>query len=102
LNFADRNRFASQFDFVAKFGDLKDASQVANLHNMLKPYLLRRVKEDVEKSLPPKEETIVEVRLQDEIKPPSRGFDKGKLTPSIKCLHATIYSLFCRRPSSLS
>jgi SNF2 family DNA or RNA helicase len=30
---------------------------------VLKPYLLRRVKEDVEKSLPPKEETIIEVAL---------------------------------------
>ena len=30
---------------------------------MLKPYLLRRVKEDVEKALPPKEETILEVTL---------------------------------------
>jgi len=28
---------------------------------MLRPYLLRRIKEDVEKSLPPKEETIIEV-----------------------------------------
>ena len=28
--------------------------QVAKLHEMLRPYLLRRVKEDVEKSLPPK------------------------------------------------
>lgn len=37
--------------------------QVAQLHDMLKPYLLRRIKEDVEKSLPPKEETIVEVSL---------------------------------------
>lgn len=33
------------------------------LHALLKPYLLRRVKEDVEKSLPNKEETILEVSL---------------------------------------
>ena len=36
---------------------------MANLHTMLRPYLLRRVKEDVEKALPPKEETILEVTL---------------------------------------
>ena len=42
---------------------MTDASQVNELHNLLKPYLLRRVKEDVEKSLPPKEETILEVSL---------------------------------------
>lgn len=48
---------------MGKFGSLSDAQQVKDLHNILKPYLLRRVKEDVEKSLPPKEETIVEVAL---------------------------------------
>lgn len=63
LNFADRKRFSDQADFVRKFGDLKDAQQVAMLHDVLRPYLLRRIKEDVEKSLPPKEETIVEVAL---------------------------------------
>ena len=62
LNFADTVRFRSMSDFIAKFGDLKDSFHVAKLHDMLKPYLLRRIKEDVEKSLPPKEETIVEVR----------------------------------------
>lgn len=36
---------------------------MSELHSVLKPYLLRRVKEDVEKSLPPKEEIILEVTL---------------------------------------
>eukprot|EP00599_Poterioochromonas_sp_BG-1_P012287 CAMPEP_0173165178 /NCGR_PEP_ID=MMETSP1105-20130129/21158_1 /TAXON_ID=2985 /ORGANISM="Ochromonas sp., Strain BG-1" /LENGTH=1859 /DNA_ID=CAMNT_0014085969 /DNA_START=279 /DNA_END=5859 /DNA_ORIENTATION=+ len=63
LNFADPKRFADMRDFMNKFGDLKSVSQVANLHEVLKPYLLRRIKEDVERSLPPKEETIVEVAL---------------------------------------
>ncbi|TYZ64179.1 hypothetical protein PybrP1_006326 [[Pythium] brassicae (nom. inval.)] len=49
--------------FLARFGDLKDMSQVEQLHSELKPFLLRRMKEDVEKSLAPKEETIVEVEL---------------------------------------
>lgn len=48
---------------MKKFGDLRDAADVAQLHAVLKPHLLRRVKEDVEKSLPPKEETIIEVAL---------------------------------------
>jgi SNF2 family DNA or RNA helicase len=61
LNFADKKRFSDLDDFIEKFGDLKDAKQVAMLHDVLRPYLLRRIKEDVEKSLPPKEETIVEV-----------------------------------------
>ncbi|TMW56863.1 hypothetical protein Poli38472_006873 [Pythium oligandrum] len=63
LNFLDGKSFPSVTDFLDKFGDLHEAQQVADLHKMLKPYLLRRVKEDVEKSLPPKEETIIEVEL---------------------------------------
>ncbi|KAL3661408.1 hypothetical protein V7S43_013611 [Phytophthora oleae] len=63
LNFLDAKSFPSVANFLEKFGDLHEAQQVADLHKMLKPYLLRRVKEDVEKSLPPKEETIVEVEL---------------------------------------
>jgi chromodomain-helicase-DNA-binding protein 7 len=63
LHFADPKAFASREEFTNKFGQLQDAEQVANLHTVLRPYLLRRVKEDVEKSLPPKEETILEVTL---------------------------------------
>lgn len=63
LNFAAPSHFFDLAAFSKKYGDLKDASQVESLHNMLKPFLLRRIKEDVEKSLPPKEETVVEVSL---------------------------------------
>jgi SNF2 family DNA or RNA helicase len=86
LNFLSPQAFPGLPEFLERFGDLKDStqvkrvkpisssfifsllphplsSQVAELHEMLKPFLLRRVKEDVEKSLPPKEETIVEVEL---------------------------------------
>eukprot|EP00603_Paraphysomonas_imperforata_P012346 CAMPEP_0114454474 /NCGR_PEP_ID=MMETSP0104-20121206/2602_1 /TAXON_ID=37642 ORGANISM="Paraphysomonas imperforata, Strain PA2" /NCGR_SAMPLE_ID=MMETSP0104 /ASSEMBLY_ACC=CAM_ASM_000202 /LENGTH=2336 /DNA_ID=CAMNT_0001626863 /DNA_START=48 /DNA_END=7058 /DNA_ORIENTATION=- len=63
LHFADPTKFKNQYEFVQKFGDLRDANDVANLHALLKPFLLRRVKEDVEKTLPPKEEVIVEITL---------------------------------------
>lgn len=63
LHFSDPLTFASKDAFVAKFGQLTDSQQVSDLHSVLKPYLLRRVKEDVEKALPPKEETILEVTL---------------------------------------
>lgn len=63
LHFDDPKAFADKDEFLEKFGQLTDATQVDELHNLLKPYLLRRVKEDVEKSLPPKEETILEVTL---------------------------------------
>eukprot|EP00980_Cylindrotheca_fusiformis_P012454 scaffold3054_cov129-Cylindrotheca_fusiformis.AAC.18 len=63
LHFADKGAFSSKEEFLEKFGQLTDANQVNELHSVLKPFLLRRVKEDVEKSLPPKEETILEVSL---------------------------------------
>jgi chromodomain-helicase-DNA-binding protein 7 len=63
LNFANPDVFADKESFLEKFGEMTDAEQVNELHSLLKPYLLRRVKEDVEKSLPPKEETILEVSL---------------------------------------
>jgi len=63
LHFADPKAFHSKEEFQNQFGQLQDAHQVASLHTVLRPYLLRRVKEDVEKSLPPKEETILEVTL---------------------------------------
>ena len=63
LHFANPQIFYDRDDFLAKFGEMTDAQQVNELHALLKPYLLRRVKEDVEKSLPNKEETILEVSL---------------------------------------
>lgn len=63
LHFCDPKTFGSRDEFTEQFGQLENADQVANLHTVLRPYLLRRVKEDVEKALPPKEETILEVTL---------------------------------------
>lgn len=63
LHFANPEIFYDRGEFHAKFGEMTDAQQVNELHALLKPYLLRRVKEDVEKSLPNKEETILEVSL---------------------------------------
>lgn len=48
---------------MRRFGNLQRKEQVDDLHRILKPFLLRRLKGDVEKSIPPKEETIVEVEL---------------------------------------
>lgn len=45
------------------YGALSDHAQVQNLQALLKPHFLRRMKEDVEKAIPPKEETIIEVEL---------------------------------------
>lgn len=91
LNFLEPERFPSEQTFMTEFGDLKTEEQViaaprsrlpgvpgeeegganANaafllqvqkLQAILKPMMLRRLKEDVEKNLAPKEETIIEVR----------------------------------------
>jgi len=49
--------------FLAEYGNLKTAAEVDKLQQLLKPLMLRRFKEDVEKSIPVKEETIIEVEL---------------------------------------
>ena len=63
LNFLEPAQFSSPEVFMQDFGDLKTEDQVEKLQAILKPMMLRRLKEDVEKSLAPKEETIVEVEL---------------------------------------
>lgn len=91
LNFLEPERFPSELTFMTEFGDLKTeeqvrksnfchhflapvgvwisykccifVSQVQKLQGILKPMMLRRLKEDVEKNLAPKEETIIEVRV---------------------------------------
>jgi len=63
LNFLEPEQFSSSQEFMLEFGDLKTDTQVNKLQAILKPMMLRRLKEDVEKNLAPKEETIVEVEL---------------------------------------
>ena len=63
LSFLEPQQFTSIEDFSKEFGDMQNQEQVEKLQNLLKPLMLRRMKEDVEKSLKPKEETIVEVEL---------------------------------------
>lgn len=61
LNFLEPERFSCVTTFISEYGDLRTEQQVEDLKAVLKPMMLRRLKEDVEKSLAPKEETIVEV-----------------------------------------
>ena len=63
LSFLEPDQFRSQSEFMKEFGDMHNEEQVKKLQALLKPLMLRRMKEDVEKSLKPKEETIVEVEL---------------------------------------
>ena len=63
LNFVDRDEFSDRDEFVHDFGNLQTSKQLDALHNRLKPYLLRREKDNVESTIPPKEEIIIEVEL---------------------------------------
>ncbi|KAH8583186.1 chromodomain-helicase-DNA-binding multidomain chromatin with the following architecture [Cryptosporidium sp. chipmunk genotype I] len=63
LNYIEPIKFASIEAFTQEFGELQTSSQVSALHELLRPHLLRRVKEDVMKEIPPLEETIIDVEL---------------------------------------
>lgn len=63
LNFLEPSQFACNETFLTEFGNLRNEEEVKKLQALLKPMMLRRLKDDVEKSLAPKTETIVEVEL---------------------------------------
>lgn len=63
LNYIEPEKFSSLDEFQREYGQLQDSEQVLKLQEQLKPHFLRRMKDDVEKSIPPKEETIIEVEL---------------------------------------
>ncbi len=63
LNFIDPTEFRSEEDFIERYGDLTVKDRIDEMHERIRPYILRRLKEDVEKSVPPKEETLIEVEL---------------------------------------
>lgn len=65
LNFLHPQQFDNSATFLEQFGSCQTDDQVQKLQEILKPMMLRRLKEDVEKSLGPKEETIIEVQLSD-------------------------------------
>jgi superfamily II DNA or RNA helicase len=79
LNLINKDVFSSLPDFVREYGDLKNSEQVTKLQKQLGPYMLRRAKEDVEKSIPPKEETIINVELTSRQKQYYRAiFDRNR------------------------
>ncbi|GMT28219.1 hypothetical protein PFISCL1PPCAC_19516, partial [Pristionchus fissidentatus] len=65
LHFLHPAQFSSAQSFLEQFGQCQTDEQVQKLQEMLKPMMLRRLKEDVEKTLQAKQETIVEVQLSD-------------------------------------
>ncbi|KAI9492515.1 P-loop containing nucleoside triphosphate hydrolase protein [Zychaea mexicana] len=62
MHFVDRKEFADIRELEGKYKNLSH-STVQDLHDRLKPYFLRRTKEVVLKTLPPKSEIIVPVSM---------------------------------------
>jgi len=48
---------------MVSFGNMANKDQVEALQRMISPFMLRRVKEDVAKDIPAKEETVIDVEL---------------------------------------
>ncbi|KAK4274486.1 hypothetical protein QN277_017696 [Acacia crassicarpa] len=68
MHFLDAGKFGSLEEFQEEFKDINQEEQISRLHKMLAPHLLRRVKKDVMKELPPKKELILRVELSSEQK----------------------------------
>lgn len=63
LHFLAPDYFNDEAEFLRRFGQLSEAKQVEDLKEAIKPFLLRRMKQDVEAAIPPKEETIIDIEL---------------------------------------
>ncbi len=63
LHLLDDRKFGSHDDFLTRYGNMQTQDEIAKLHTELRPHLLRRLKKDVEKSLPGKIERILRVDL---------------------------------------
>eukprot|EP00177_Eucheuma_denticulatum_P008128 GFKZ01014809.1.p1 GENE.GFKZ01014809.1~~GFKZ01014809.1.p1 ORF type:complete len:1687 (+),score=291.31 GFKZ01014809.1:317-5377(+) len=65
LHFLNPDVFGSaeEFEDSFSFAALRDPERVANLHRTLRPYIIRRQKTDVEKSLPKKSYAVLRVGM---------------------------------------
>lgn len=65
LHFLNPDKFANadEFEENFSFSALRDPENVSHLHNTLRPYIIRRQKTDVEKSLPKKTYAVLRVGM---------------------------------------
>lgn len=63
LNFIEPFKFPDLEDFQLHYGNMANRQQVEALQEQISPFMLRRVKEDVAKDIPAKEETLIDVEL---------------------------------------
>lgn len=83
-------RFDSWEDFEDDHGKGRD-NGYQSLHKVLEPFLLRRVKKDVEKSLPAKVEQILRVDMSAQQK---QFYKSVSLSPCLHAVAASVSSLF--------
>ena len=62
LNFIEPYRFSDQWEFERNFKDIQSKEQLMHLKEILKPFMIRRMKNEVE-TIPPLEETLLEIEL---------------------------------------
>ena len=60
LNYLDPDEFNSLEEFQDEFGELNDKNEIIELQKILKRFMLRRLKGEVEKTIAPLEEVIIE------------------------------------------
>ena len=84
LHFLEPTKFKDLAAFQAEFAEIGNEAQVARLHELLQPYLLRRLKKDVLKEMPPKRELIVRVELSAQ----QRALYKAVLTKNFAALRS--------------
>lgn len=82
LNFLDPSRAEALENVIhqSSSGKLETNAQVQQIQSFLKPVILRRLKEDVEKNIAPKEETIIEVEMTSIQKKVYRGILERNLS----------------------
>ena len=83
LHFLNAKKFDSLENFEEAYANIKEEDQIKRLHEELKPYLLRRMKKDVEANLPSKMERILRVELS----PLQKQLYKWILTKNFKELN---------------
>lgn len=68
LNLIDEDAFPSRDEFESQYGSMSNSTDIQALHKALSPYMFRRMKAEVEKELPPREETLISVEMTSEQK----------------------------------
>eukprot|EP01105_Mastigella_eilhardi_P006365 TRINITY_DN1796_c0_g1_i3.p1 TRINITY_DN1796_c0_g1~~TRINITY_DN1796_c0_g1_i3.p1 ORF type:complete len:1271 (+),score=382.42 TRINITY_DN1796_c0_g1_i3:220-3813(+) len=86
LNFLMPARFSDLSEFEQRYSVLERCEQISQLHAELKPFLLRRLKREVEKSLPQKKEQILRV----EPTPLQRMYYKWIITHNFTALNKNV------------